>query len=189
MSHDDLSELPGEIVAGTTVVYTRTPEEFPADDGWTLTLCIRGAGAITKVGVASGASFIFTLSTTDTNVAPGVHSWFEIASKAGQSYVFDEGSVCIEANPVTAIAGDFQSFEEQLVPLLEAAILARLSGTSPAVQSYSIAGRSINFGDKSLAELRAWLSMLKRVIKRRCEGGSGFGLQVRVGFPGLGSER
>jgi len=61
-----LTALPARFDAGTTVKYTRTLADFPANGGWSLALYISGAAYFTVAGSASGASFDFTIAATKT---------------------------------------------------------------------------------------------------------------------------
>lgn len=58
--------MPARINAGTTLVYTRAYGDFPAGQGWALTLYLAGGASLSAAGGASGDSFVITLPAAKT---------------------------------------------------------------------------------------------------------------------------
>jgi len=137
--------IPSSIVAGTTVKWTSTWSDYPADSGWTLTVYIAGTQVLNsgngKAGVANGKSFDFTLAVADTaSFAQGPYHWVEIASKAGEEFPVASGQIEVLLNLKGAAAGAAQTTDEKAL----AAIELFLAGNAPTdIRSYQIAGRSV----------------------------------------------
>ncbi len=141
-----LTSLPSSFAAGTTVKYTRTHPDYPADQGWTLKLYLSGAAVRTYTAAAVGASFSFTLPATGGTGTEGLpagdYTWEERADKAGEVFkpAGARGTVRITANIATALAGDLQSKAEKDLAVVEAKISGRLSAD---LEEYEIAGRAV----------------------------------------------
>ena len=140
----DLTALPQSFPAGTTVEYTKTPTDYPASDGWTLTLYLAGASVTSVEAVADGDSFVVTISATKTlatsGFQPGLYKWIERVSKAAEVFELDAGIVTILEDLSTAAGGDAQNWIERAVVALRAHIEGRLPA---GMETYSIAGRSV----------------------------------------------
>jgi hypothetical protein len=146
--------LPPAFAAGTTVQYTRSYADYPANDGWTLTLYLAGAQILNKVATASGADFVITLAATDTDdlTTPGLYRWVERASKSGVVKDVASGTVEVTANLATATAGSLQTTEEKLLAAVDAVIAGKITDD---VLQYTIAGRSLTLMSRlDLLELR-----------------------------------
>jgi len=139
--------MPDIIRAGQTIKYTRTITDFPADQGWTLAVYLRGA--VTRDAAvstnANGKDFDVTVPATGATGTEGMtagnYAWIERVSKAGEVYDFSEGTLLVLQNLATAAAGDGQSLNEKLLALVE----TRLSGRmTEDMEQFSIAGRAIS---------------------------------------------
>lgn len=168
---DQLTALPSEITAGTTVKFKRTPSDHPSNDGWTLTLYIAGATKLTVVGVADGLGgydFTLTPANTDDLTPPGNYDWFERASKGGEVYdsrtspTLRSGVVKVLRDVATAADGDFQSFEEKSLAALQASLTASLTDD---IQDYQIAGRAVRL--IPLDEKYAMMNTFRQSIELR----------------------
>lgn len=166
-----LTKLPTSFTAGTTVKYTRTFSDFPADQGWTLMLYLRGAVVRDYTAVASGASFEVTIPASggvapaegSSTITPGQYTWEERVTKAGEVYTPPGGfgTVTVLANTATAAAGALQSQAEKDLVVVEAKINGRLTAD---LEDYEIAGRAVKkipikelyrIRDKLRAEIRS----------------------------------
>lgn len=181
-----LTSLPSSFAAGTTVKYTRNYSDFPASDGWALTLAIRGAAVRDYTAAVVNGSHVFTLPATGgtgtDGLTPGDYVWEERASKAGEVYVPKgaRGDVRILANTATAIAGELQSKAEKDLAVVDAKINGRLTAD---LEQYQIAGRAVTkipikelyqIRTKLRNEIRAFRSKgqfvtpVRSVMKRAC---------------------
>lgn len=169
-----LSALPPRFDAGTTVTYTVSHSNYPANDGWTLKLHVAG---IHKDATASGAAFLVTLAATDTEfVANGTYSWAEIVTKGTDILTADEGFVVIDPNPIMATAAQSRDPKEALLDAYEAARDALVTGK---VASYQIGTRAVTYQD--LAFIQRTIDRLKREIRASQFPGT-FGPVVQAHF-------
>src|SRR5690348_5616749 len=123
----ELTALPATIDAGTTVRYTRTLGAYPASAGWTLKLYLAGASVVNVDGVPDGDNFIVTIPAgTTATLLKGTYAWTERVTKSGEIYDAAAGTVLVRPNVATASAGDFQSWAEKTLPIVEAAIAGQL---------------------------------------------------------------
>jgi hypothetical protein len=179
---------PTFLTAGTTCKVDRT---FPRYNNtqWTLSLFIVGA----VCGEISGTPeitpdpdsqiFHVALQPVDTaalNPTGGQSLAYTLVERltsigASPAEVFDVNTfrIMVSPNVATAMPGDFVSPEEKLLQQLQATLAARLLGN--AVESYSIAGRSVT--KISTKELRDMIGGLKWQVYRQRNPG-------RVGAPG-----
>lgn len=178
-----LSALPTEVVAGTAVDYTRSFTDYPANQGWSCVLYIAGASLLSITASASGASFVFAISNTQSAaLAAGAYQWKEITTKTGKSYVAAEGTLLVSANILTARAGDLQSYAEKTLAVIEAALSGRLTAD---MQSYVILGRSVL--KIPVLELQTLRSVYQAELWQE-RNGDRLGPPVRATFTGAESE-
>ncbi len=137
-----LYNLPTEFPAGTTVSYRRQTSEYPANDGWVITLYLAGPEEANAVGVADGADHIITLSALATAaLTPGVYEWIEEATKGSTTYRVASGVVTVLTDLSVASSGSNQQWTERAI----AALKAHIEGRLPAgLQSYQIANRVVS---------------------------------------------
>jgi hypothetical protein len=139
----ELDALPERFYAGTTILWRISLSDYPADQGWTATLYLRGPGVVTQAAAASGSDHLLTLAATATASQPsGTYRWFLQVEKAGEKFIPDgyEGEVFLEPNLATATAGQLQDQDEKDLAALRA---LREGRTKPDIEAYEIMGRSI----------------------------------------------
>ena len=179
---------PTFLTAGTTIKVDRV---FPRYNNtqWTLaiylvgTFCAEFQGTPEITPDPNGQTFHVVLTPTDSaqlNPSGGASLPYTIVERLtsigvspAESYDVGTGRVMVSPNVATADPGDFVSNEEKLLAQCQAALTARLAGN--AVESYSIAGRSIT--KISTKELRDMIGGLKWMVYRQRNPG-------RVGVPG-----
>jgi hypothetical protein len=155
------------------------------------TLAVYFAGAIVKtisgspeiIADGDGQTFHVVLLAADTaalNPTGGASLPYSVierltATSGSPAEVYDVGTgrIMVSPNVATASAGDFVSPEELLLGQLQTALAARLAGN--AVESYSIAGRSLQ--KIPTKELREMIGAYKWMVYRQRNPG-------RVGAPG-----
>lgn len=141
-------EVPTIIVAGTTVKFHRSFDDFQASDGWAYTFYANGAANIFNQPATTNPdnnSFDIVLAASLTaNVAPGRYTVAERLSNSGTGEVVhptnDLQQLLIEGNVATASAGAYISHVERTLAVIEAAIENRMTSD---MLSYQIAGRSV----------------------------------------------
>jgi hypothetical protein len=144
---EDATALPVSFAAGATVLYRRTLADYPADDGWSLTLWIQG---VEFDATPDGSTFVVELAADDTaDLTPGAYRWVERVSKDGKPYDVGWGTVTIEQNPETATAADGMSWQEKALIAVRAKIVSRIAVDQSSYTFYQVAAAR-----EELAELR-----------------------------------
>jgi hypothetical protein len=150
--------LVGNVVAD----FTSSPEIIADPDGSTFHVVLSAVDTA-ALNPSGGASLPYTIVERLT------------ATTGSPAEVWDVGTgrIMVSPNVATASAGDFVSPEEKILGQLQTALAARLTGN--AVESYSIAGRSLT--KISTKELRDMIGGYKWMVYRQRNPG-------RVGAPG-----
>jgi hypothetical protein len=181
--------VPSHFPAGTTVKYTRSFGDFQPSDGWSYTIYLNGlTQKFNKAATILNNIFQIEFVPSDTaSLNPGPYRYAERlvndgsvdASLAGETYDLtgDELVINIEPNVATAAAGTFNTWEEQTLVVVEAAIQGRLTSD---IQAYQIAGRSVS--KIPIAELRTIRGQLLSAIWRQNNPGK-LGVPYKVQFP------
>lgn len=139
----ELTNLPDQFAAGTTVSYRRRLTDYPASAGWTLRVHLAGASVLAKTAAANGDDYLVTIEATDTegDFPAGLYKWVERVSNAGgEVYEVGRGTVTILPNLAEATEGSEQEWIERAIAMLRAHIEGRLP---VGMESYQIAGRVV----------------------------------------------
>jgi hypothetical protein len=161
---EELSALPESFPAGTTVTYRRRFSDYPASEGWTLTLHLAGKNVRSIVAVADGDDFLVTIaaSMTAPGFAAGFYRWAErVVNIAGEVKEVSSGVVTILANLAAATPGSLQEWLEQNIAILRDHIQNRLAA---GLESYVVAGRQI--GKISIREANVILASYESQLAR-----------------------
>ncbi len=151
--------FPTELAAGDSLQITFSSPEFPATDGWDLTLLLRGPSSLDLAGTPDGSGFVVELSTEDSaELAAGRYRWFVVYAHEvdGLRTTARDGYTDVTANPET-LTGDQRSWAARKLAAIEASLLAR-----PDASSYSIGGRTYAF--ESHAEMLRVRDTLRREV-------------------------
>ena len=143
MTTEYLLGLPDSFAAGTTVRYRRTLSDYPAGDGWTLTLFLAGAKVLQSQAVADGDDHLITLTADDSRgLAAGVYQWVErVQNIAGDVYEVGAGVLRVKPDLTAATDGSQQEWLERAI----AALKLHIEGRMPAaMEQYQIAGRVVS---------------------------------------------
>jgi hypothetical protein len=131
---------PAQLVAGTTYVYRRVLDDYPAGT-WTLTLLLRGPAPATLdvVAVADGTEHVVTITATaSATLAAGAYKAFEQVHRGAgaglERYQISESDLVLSPNPVTAAAGDLQSHRTRMIALYKTELQARAAAGD--IESY-----------------------------------------------------
>lgn len=140
---NELTALPDSFAAGTTTVYRRSFADYPASDGWTLKLHLRGKSALDVTATPDGDDFILTLTATATGVlVAGGYTWSEQVTRGSgaglEAHDPATGCVWITPNLVTAAAGDLQAELENRLVAVQAEIRIRMTAD---VERYQVGSR------------------------------------------------
>jgi hypothetical protein len=145
--------VPAELIAGETWNWQHQFQDLPISDGWNaLTYQFRGVDVIdiaTPRVTNDGTLWtVLTLPADTTAKIPGRYEWFArvaaaAGTYAGQQRTAARGVVLLRANPVTAIAGTLQTFNEQMLAQIEQEFKARVPGTGAGHVSLAIDGQNL----------------------------------------------
>jgi hypothetical protein len=155
-----LTEFPESFAAGTTVKYTRSLADYPANDGWTLAVHLRGLTVEGSADVTFGADITASLPA-------GAYTWLERVSKAGEVNDPATGEVAVTPNVAAARAGDLQTPEAKILAALIAKRDGRLTADQETVQVDSMAITRIPF--ELLEEL---IARYQRIVNNQRAGGA-----------------
>lgn len=137
--------LNDQLTAGDTLSFTTSIPDYPASAGWVLVyrLVPRTAGtAITLESVPDGDAHLIQAGASVTaGWAAGTYSWVAYATKTGERYTLQQGSVEILPDPATVATLDTRSTARQALDAVMA-YLANPQNLSAA--KYQIAGRSLD---------------------------------------------
>jgi hypothetical protein len=189
-------EVPTQFGIGTTVRFTRTFSSFPATD-WNYKIFWNGPAKFNQAAVPwpslSAEAFLIQVPPSVTvALLPGAYRYCErVTAKnnddQGQIQVWDlTGDTLVTI--VTPSAADspanaFQSWEEQTISVLQAAIAGDLTS---GIQSYHIAGRAVS--KYSINDLTKLLGYFKAIVWRKQHPGK-LGEVYTVAFPLMPSTR
>ncbi|OWU68254.1 hypothetical protein ATO2_12820 [Roseovarius sp. 22II1-1F6A] len=115
--------LPKQITAGETLAWPITLTAYPAGD-WTLTLILRGAGAIDLTAEADGASHLLRADAAQTTAwVPGRY-WYVLRVSDGTDVLgLEEGTLEIRADLASLEAGyDGRDHVARVLAAIEAVI-------------------------------------------------------------------
>lgn len=180
--------VPDHFPAGTTVKFSRSLDDFLPSDGWSYTIYLNGlTQKFSKAATITGGIFQIEFVPADTAaLVPGPYRYAERlvndgsvdSTLTGETYDItgDELVISIEPNVASAAVGAFNTFEEQQLVVVEAAISGRLTSD---IQNYQIAGRSVN--KIPIAELRTIRGELRAAVWRQHNPGQ-LGIPYRVEF-------
>jgi hypothetical protein len=151
--------FPSELAAGDSLQLQFSSPEFPASDGWDLSILLRGPESLDLVGTPDGDVFTVELTTTQSaGLTPGRYRWFAVYSQDSPALrtTARDGTVDVATNPTT-VTGDQRSWAAQKLAALEAALLVR-----PDASSYTIGTRTYSF--ESHAEMLRVREALRREV-------------------------
>lgn len=134
---------PTVIVAGDTLKWQKTLENFPASQGWTLTYTlINATGKRTFTATADGDSFLVTVAASTTATwAAGSYSYRGQVAKAGEVYTISTGTMTVQPSFAAATLDD-RSQAQKMLDAVNAVLEGRATS---AVAEYEIAGRQLKY--------------------------------------------
>jgi hypothetical protein len=171
----DATELPAQFAAGETVSYRRTNPDFPADDGWTLTVGLRGASVANATVTEDGADYLVLLeAATTATLAAGQYKAVEVYTHATEGVKPFSVDVVVTPNIYAAGAGDLVSEAASKLALLNAKIEGRITADQEMI---SIDGISLKREDLALFEKMR--DKYQAIVDAEISGGgSGMGIEL-----------
>ena len=184
----DIPEIePSEVTAGDTWKWKKDlSAHYSAADSWVLTYHLLGPQPITITASADGVKHsVSVAASTTAGYAPGLYKWQSYASKAGERFKVEEGTLEVLQNPAT-VKGLTEARSDARV-ILDTLMEAYKANAGREHSSYSLQalGRSFNF--KSHAELIAAIQFWQGEVARedraeKIRRGLGAGNRVLVRF-------
>lgn len=174
--------IPTSIAAGTTLRWSVVVDQYPASEGWSATLYLRGESAIDVPALWVDGCHLFEVDAT-TTASWGAGSYRAVLRMELNGTVVDvpQGNVRVTQNVATIEAGhDGRSHAEKVLEAVEAVIEGRASLDQ---ERYRIANRELQRTPLSeLLRLRTRYREEVRTAKAKASGRSGYGRQIRVTF-------
>jgi hypothetical protein len=176
--------VPAELIAGETWNWQDQFEALPIADGWSaLTYQLRGVDVIDIAAprVTNDGTLwtVLTLPADTTAKLTGRYQWFArlaaaAGTYAGQQRTAKKGTVYIRPNPVTAVGGTLQTFNEKMLAQCEQEIQARIPGTGAGHVSIAVNGENLTKLDlQQLEDMRRHFSNLVAMERRKGQWGPG----------------
>lgn len=177
---------PTFITAGTTFKVDRSFIGYGGSPNWSLSVLFAGPHVASFASTPQitpdpgGPTFHIVLAPADTqplNPSGGASLAYTLVERLtgtnGEVFDVSVEKILVSPNIASAVAGDYLTAEEKILAQLQTTLAARITGG--AVESYSIAGRSIT--KVSTKELRDMIGSYKWLVYKQRNAG-------RVGVPG-----
>jgi hypothetical protein len=133
---------PLEFVAGETVQFEKSFDDYLSSDGWSLNYYFRGAGSLDQTAEAQAdGSFLVTLSSEKTaELAPGTYFWQGWVELDGEKHMIASGQVEV----AQGLAGDLGAYDgrspaKKILDAIDAMVAGKATRDQ---QEYTIAGGS-----------------------------------------------
>lgn len=136
---ENLTAMPAEFTAGTTVTYRRSLPSYPAS-AWDLTVYLTGKSAYSVIATKDGDTFVVTIPANASIAAGGYVLTERVTGPSGRVEDATVASVTVRPDPATATPGSQQSWEEKMLQVFEDLIAGRLVKD---VHSYQVDGLAV----------------------------------------------
>lgn len=156
---------PTEIRAGDTVQWYKSLSDYPANDGWVLDYKLHSENQSHSISTsASGSDHLATITAaTSATYLFGDYTIIGWVTKASERYTLPVKKVTIKPNLAALTTGyDGRSTAKKTLDLLNAALESQ--GNNAWVQSYTIAGRTMQF--RSISDFFAFRSKVQAEVNR-----------------------
>lgn len=158
------------LIAGDTIDFVVTVQDYPATDGWTLKYRLvpraSAGSAIVLLAVAQGTDYRIQADPMTTSAwAAGEYAWSSWVEKVGARQIVRQGQLTIAPDPATASPGtDTRSSAETALTAIDAYLANR---ANDGAASYRIADRELRrYTISELMSLRAmYVSEVQRERK------------------------
>lgn len=169
--------LPESLAAGDQWRIEVSLSDYTAADGWSTTLYLRGTGVVDVPGVDDAGVWVFTVTAATTATKPaGTYTAAVRVTKAADVRTLAATPVTVTANIATAAPNAYQSHAAKMLPLLEAALLRRVTVD---MKAYTITSRSAT--REELRDMEALRKQCARAVARERNGGTLGSYAVRFG--------
>lgn len=154
--------IPGRVVAGDSLSWSRSFDDYPVSAGWALSYTLIGAAVYSFNAVADGEAFLVTVTSTDSGKwGAGTYRLAEILTNGDQRVTVGTTTLIVAPDPATAAAGgDVRTHAEKMLANIEAWLESR----APTAGALEINGRKIQ--NYPLAELLSLRDKYAAMVKR-----------------------
>lgn len=173
--------LPGTISAGLTFKKAINLTAYPADQGWGITMYLRGSQAIDIPSTPSGTQHIINVPAGTTATWAAGNYGFSIRATnnlSGEVYEIDSGNLTVIGDMQTLTDGDFRTHAQKVLDAIEAMIEGRATIDQ---ERYRINNREVY--RTPMADLLKYRAKYRAEVQKeqaRACGKSQFGRVVRV---------
>ena len=181
-----------ELVAGDTLDFLDTVDEYPPADGWTLKYQLiprfttPAQSPITITATTSGTDYrVQAAAAVTAGWKPGAYTWARWVEKVGPiRQSLGDGQLLVKQDPAAAVQGyDGRSMWQQIKDTLEGAFRDFQGGVR--TKSYTIGSRSMTYSDHTeMIKLynRACNEVRSEDAANRLDNGLGGGGRIQVRF-------
>jgi hypothetical protein len=173
------SEVPSELIAGDTWVWTRDLADYLAPT-WVATIYFEFAGSqFSQAATGSGSTHTFTIAAATTALKKaGRYRWWIRATDGSTITTIEEGWTDVKPDPAATGTRDHRSWARRTLDAIEATLEGKASADQSAM---TINGRSIS--RIPLVELREWRNELRNEVRTEEQGAdAGHGRDIKVRF-------
>lgn len=179
------TSTPSEIIAGDSIAWTITLDDYPASAGYSLSYALVKSGAL--IGIASspdGDDHAVSLSAATTaGYAAGIYDYQAYVTLDADRYKVEDGSITVKPNFAAQTSGyDNRSHAKKVLDAIDSLLEGKAASD---VSSYSIAGRSLTkYSPAELLDLRKYYHKLYRqeIQAAQRKAGKSTGSLVKVQF-------
>lgn len=160
---------PSQFMAGDTVSWLKTLDDYPVSDGWTLNYVLRSATQHYHITcTTSGTNYLATITAViSAAYAAGTYTWTSYVTKgAGETleqHSVAQGSVVITPNLTTNALVDARTDARIIYDSLIAAFKT-FASSGGRVTQYSIGGRSTTYEKSAdiIKDIEHWRIIVQR---------------------------
>ena len=164
---------PKSFIAGETLQWSKSFEDYPASDGWVLKYSLRGPGTAPSdiTATADDDDFLVDVDSATTTLGAGTWrlvGWLELSGR--RHYVYDQEVIVIAAPADGTL--DTRSIAKQIVDNIDAYFLAIKTGggSAKAVKRYRIGDHDMeHYTLDELRNLRTYYWNIYVLKQRRKE--------------------
>lgn len=164
-----LTDIPKTLAAGDTWRWTWRFSDYPASEGWALAVYFVGLSRLAVDATANEDdpdAFDVVADPSDTApIQPGTYRVMARVSLGGASYTLRDEWITVTPDLAVAAAGALLTHEEKCIPLLEAAIVKRVTVD---LKAYTLTTHSAT--KEELKDMQALLTKYRALVAQRLRG-------------------
>lgn len=136
----ELTAIPATLDAGTACSIRLAPEDYPASDGWTLSLHVQGRAELHVDAEADVDEHVFALAAADTAALLSGRCRYSVTAARGEGasaegpFIVERGSLLVRPDLATATAGSLEDPDEKALRMIRAVLDKRITADVEAYQ-------------------------------------------------------